>query len=263
MKHAMVTASRVAAGAIAAGGRQNFLGAPWVSAIVRATPAHLRPQVALFLLSLSPHYFFATDRHAEAERNRKSREALVSDLLDPFLDGTVVAMDYGCGAGYMAAAVSRRVMRLEAVDISRGVLACAEALNGADNLIYETPNEASRRREHVDLIYSFAVVQHLSDETFRSVMSLFRRRLRPGGTLALHFVEPGDGWRTEAEWRADTSFKGRAKLRFALNCFGRESREVEFLVTEAGFSHATTEPLASKTDADPDLSRQHWLLASG
>ena len=264
MQEKMRYAWRVAAGAVTSGGSQNFLGARWVPALLRLTPSRIRTHIALLLLSLSPHYFFTRDRRAEAERNRKSREALVWDLLDPFLDRNTVALDYGCGPGYMAAAVARRIRHLEAVDISRGVLACAQVLNGAANIIYETPEEASRRSEPVDVAYSFAVVQHLTDETFHAVLSLLRRRLRPGGTLLLHFVVlPADGYTTEGQWRADSSLKGRAKLRFALNCFGRGIGDVESLVAEAGFSHVRTEPLAAKTDAEDDISGQHWVVASG
>jgi SAM-dependent methyltransferase len=263
MQQKLRKALRVAVGAITSGGSQNFLGARWVPALLRWTPSRIRTDVALLLLSLSPHYFFDKDRRAEAERNRKSRETLVRDLLVPFLDQHAVALDYGCGPGWMAAAVAPRIKFLEAVDISRGVLACAQVLNGAPNIIYETPEEASGRSELVDLVYSFAVVQHLTDETFRAVLSLVRLRLRPGGTLLIHFTPPTAGWRTEAQWRGDTSIKGRAKLRFAMNCFARGMDDVESLVAEAGFSEIRIEPLAAKTDVEDDISRQYWLVASG
>lgn len=51
------------------------------------------------------------------------------------------------------------------VDISLGVLACAEVLNAAPNITYETPADATRRTDIVDLAYSCAVVQHLMDDT--------------------------------------------------------------------------------------------------
>lgn len=218
--------------------------------------------MALRLVSLSPHYFFTRDLHAEDARNRISRKGLTDQLLAPFLNVDTVALDYGCGPGYMAAAVARRVRYVEAVDISRGVLACASVLNAGSNIAYETPEEAANRSELIDLAYSFAVVQHLSDETFRAVLSMLKRRLRPAGSLVLHFVLPMDGWRTEDQWRADSSLQGRAKLRFGLNCFGRGVDHVEAMVAEAGFSDVRVEPLAGKTDADSDIAAQHWLVAS-
>ena len=254
--------SSVAAGAITSGAPQNFLGARWVQALVRYAPSRLRTPVVLRLLSFSPHYFYSSDLHAEDARNRVSREGLADQLLAPFLNFDTVAIDYGCGPGYMAAAVARRVRHVEAVDISRGVLACASVLNGAPNITYETPEEAGSRTELVDLAYSFSVVQHLTDETLRAVLSMLKRRIRPGGLLVLHFALPIEGWRTEDQWKADASVRGRAKLRFGLNCFGRGVDHVETMVAGAGFSHVRIEPLAGKTDADGDIAAQHWLVAS-
>ena len=255
-------AQSVAASVIASSAPQNFLGARWVSGLVRYAPSSVRTSVALRLVSLSPHYFFTQDLHAEDARCRTQREGLTDQLLAPFLNLDTVALDYGCGPGYMALAVARRVRHVEAVDISRGVLSCAGVLNAASNITYETPEEAGSRTELVDLAYSFAVVQHLTDETFRAVLSMLKRRIRPGGSLILHFALPIDGWRTEDQWKADSSVQGRAKLRFGLNCFGRGIDHVEAMVTEAGFSDVRIEPLAGKTDADSAIAAQYWLVAS-
>ena len=255
-------AQSAAASVITSSASQNFLGARWVSRLVSYAPSSVRTSVVLHLLSLSPHYFYTRDLQAEDARNRTSRERLTDQLLAPFLNLDTVALDYGCGPGYMAAAVARRVRHVEAVDISRGVLACAGVLNDASNITYETPEQAGSRTELVDLAYSFAVVQHLSDETLRTVLSMLKRRIRPDGLLVLHFALPIDGWRTEDQWKADTSVQGRAKLRFGLNCFGRGVDHVQAMVTEAGFSDVRIEPLAGKTDADSDIAAQHWLVAS-
>ncbi len=256
-------AAHAAVAAATARGPQNFLGAPWVEHLLRVAPPIRREELALWLISLSPHYFYDRDRHAEAERNRRSREGLVADVLMEHLDPGFRALDYGCGPGYMANAVAGHVRHLEAVDVSRGVLACARVLNGATNITYETPDEAGRRREPVDVAYSFAVVQHLTDETFRSVLALLRRRVRRGGTLLIHFPLPDDDWRTEGEWTSDTSATGRAKLRFGLNCFGRDEDQVKALVTTAGFDEVRVEPLAGLTSADSDIARQRLLVAAG
>jgi len=129
---------------MAASGRsQNFLGAPWVPIALRMTPTSHRVGMAIWLLSLSPHYIYAKDRDAEAERNRRSRAQLTNDLLLPHLRPGMRVIDYGCGAGYMASAVSRFVETVEAVDLP-GVLACARVLNGQPSVIYETPENARR-----------------------------------------------------------------------------------------------------------------------
>lgn len=253
---------RLVIATLTSGGTQNFLGAPWVEPLLRVVPARKREEAALFLLSLSPHYFYA-DRHVEAERNRISREVLVRDLLLEHLDSSMTVLDLGCGPGYMAAAVALQVHAVEAVDVSEGVLACARILNGAHNITYETPAQAIGRPDQVDLVYSFAVVQHLSDAALREVLGLLRKRLRPSGKLLIHFAKPTNGWRTEDKWRSDSTLKARVRLRFGLNCFGRSESSVCDLVSESGFTDPQVMPLTDKTASDDDIASQHLLIAVG
>jgi hypothetical protein len=112
-------------------------------------------------------------------------------------------------------------------------------------------------------VYSFAVARDLTDDTLRRVLSVVRLRLRPGGTLLLHFVLPVDAWRTEAQWRSDSSVKGRVRLRYGLNCFVRAASDMGKLVTEAGFTVLRIEALAGHIDVHDDIPQQHWLVASG
>ena len=249
------------AGLVASGGSQNFLGARWVALTVRHAPARWQRHVALRFLALSPHYFYADDREAETDRNRRSRAKLVDDLLTAFLRSDMRVIDYGCGPGYWANAVASRVATVEAVDISIGVLACADILNGALNITYETPAECAQRTETADLAYSFAVVQHMSDATLIGVLATLRDRLRPNGTLLIHFALPGNGWRTEQEWRDDSTLRGRVKLRVGLNCFGRTADKMTQLLHQAGFRDVRIEALAERTKVDDDIARQHWAIA--
>src|ERR1039457_3091759 len=98
------------------GGSQNFLGARWVEGLVPISPAPVRERIALRLLSLSPHYFYSSDIDAEAERNRRSRQALSDALLVPHLSAATRVLDYGCGPGYLAYAVAPHVAHVDAVD---------------------------------------------------------------------------------------------------------------------------------------------------
>ena len=246
------------------GGSQNFLGARWVEYLVDSSPVKVREHVALRLLSLSPHYFYDPDIRAEAERNRLSRQVLADVLIAPHLNKAMRVLDYGCGPGYMSHAVAERVDHVYAVDISRGVLACAKALNGRSNITFLRPAEARQRAEIVDLAYSFAVVQHLRTETLLDVLGLIANRLRPDGGLFLHFAVPGqEGWRTEAEWTADQSMVGRAKLHYGLNCFGRSADEMKALVTSCGFTNVMVQSLSGTiaVPGDDDIIHQHWLTA--
>ncbi|HEY7312042.1 MAG TPA: class I SAM-dependent methyltransferase [Gemmataceae bacterium] len=72
----------------------------------------------------------------EYERNLLSRRELCDKLLRRYLRPDMTVLDFGCGPGFLAKAVSDHVQHVLAVDVSRDVLACAGALNGADNIRY-------------------------------------------------------------------------------------------------------------------------------
>jgi len=245
------------------GGSQNFLGARWVERLVSSSPTQIRQGVALRLLSLSPHYFYDRDIRAESERNRRSRQALADALVAPHLNMTTRVLDYGCGPGYMAYAVAAQAAHVEAVDISRGVLACAKVLNGRPNINYLSTEEFRRQKGTVELAYSFAVVQHLTREVLVGVLNLLASKICEDGILLLHFPVPGDGWHTEAECLGHQSIAGRAKLRSGLNCFGRSVDEMEALVSRSGFTDVVVRPLSGSINVpdDDDITKQHILTA--
>jgi SAM-dependent methyltransferase len=258
------TAGTLAVQLATSGAEQDFLGAPWVARVVEAMPERARARTALRLLSFSPHYFYDRDIRAEADRNRRSRQAIAEALIAPHLDPRARVVDYGCGPGYMARAVAGMVARVDAVDISRGVLACARVLNGSPGVSYLTPGELARREGRADLVYSFAVVQHMRTEAVKQALRLIAEKVRSGGTLLMHFAEPGPGgWRTEAEWDADRSLAGRMRRRYGLNCFGRTSAEMKDLVAGHGFADITVTPLRGRltVPGDDDITGQHILIA--
>jgi SAM-dependent methyltransferase len=257
------TASDVLISRATWGGTQNFLGARWVERVVAGAPPAWRQRIALRFLALSPHYFYDRDLAAEDERNRRSRRVLADELIAPYLDQGARVLDYGCGPGYLAAAVARLAGQVHAVDISRGALACARVLNGLPNIAYQTPDEFRATARPVDLAYSFAVVQHLRAEALEAAVGLLAAAIRPGGLLMLHFAVPGEqGYRTEGKWLADGSLSGRAKLRYGLNCFGRTAEEMTGLVSRHGFADAATRPLAGRvTLPGDDIPDQHLLTA--
>jgi SAM-dependent methyltransferase len=242
------------------GGSQNFLGARWVERVVGGVPESARERAALRFLALSPHYFYDRDLGAEADRNRQSRQILAAELVVPHLAPDARVLDYGCGPGYLAAAVAGQAAHVAAVDISRGVLACARVLNGRPNITYQTPAQFRAGGGQVDLAYSFAVVQHLRTAILGQVMDLLAAAVRPGGTLLLHFAMADNGYRTEADWLADGSLAGRAKLRYGLNCFARSAAEMTGLVTRAGFTGAVVQPLRDKIAIPGDDIPEQYLL---
>jgi 2-polyprenyl-3-methyl-5-hydroxy-6-metoxy-1,4-benzoquinol methylase len=244
------------------GGSQNFLGARWVERIIESAPARSRESVALRFLALSPHYFYAPDVRAEHGRNRNSRQVLADTLVAPYLTPSARVLDYGCGPGYLAAAVAGQSAHVDAVDISRGVLACARELNGRPNIDYRTPDEFRASGGQVDVAYSFAMVQHLSTQVLEQVLAQLAAAVRPGGVLLLHFATAENGYRTEAQWRADSSLPGRVRLRYGLNCFARTGAELTDLVGRHGFTDAEVRPLSRILSLpDDDIPDEQLLTA--
>jgi len=244
------------------GGSQNFLGARWVEQIIDATPAPSRERVALRFLALSPHYFYGRDIRAEDARNRRSRQVLAEMLVAPHLTPTTRALDYGCGPGYLAAAVAGQAAHVDAIDISRGVLACARALNGRPNITYRTPEEFHASGDQVDVAYSFAVIQHLRTYVLEQVLTRLAAAVRSGGVLILHFATAESGYRTEAQWLADNSLAGRMRLRYGLNCFARTPGEMTDLLARHGFGNAEVHSLSAVLSLpDDDIPDQELVTA--
>lgn len=247
---------------VTSSGSQNFLGAWWVERLVGSSPRQVRRRVALRLLSFSPHYFYDRDVRAEDHRNRRSRQALVDAVISPYLSGGDRVIDYGCGPGYMAYAVAQRVDHVDAVDISRGVLACAKTINGRANVTYLTPGALRQATSLADLAYSFAVVQHLRTEALVDTLGLLAEKIRPGGTLLLHYAAPAPGgWRTQADWDDDRSLSCRAKLRYGLNCFGRSADEMRELVSSSGFTGIAVKSLSGLVAEGDDIAGQQLMTA--
>jgi ubiquinone/menaquinone biosynthesis C-methylase UbiE len=239
------------------GGTQVFLGAPWVPLTIKLAPDTWRSQIALNWLAVSPHYFFRTPANrslgrrsflrSEWERIRISREVLVDHLVRPYLQPHFNVLDYGCGPGLLAVRSAKYVRHVIACDISRGVLECAKTLSGASNIQYLLVPRSGRldvEAGSVDLVYCFAVFQHLEDAVVRGVLADFARVMKAGAKAVIHVVLSGTtGWKTEADWRMDQSIKGLAKWRFGLHCFSRTREEMMALVTDAGFSEVSFEPI--------------------
>jgi SAM-dependent methyltransferase len=250
------------------GAGQNFLGAWWVPLIVERSPARIRKLVALRVLSFSPHYFSHGKVRVwmprylaleEAERNFRSRAQIANDIIRPHVAPADTVVDFGCGPGYMAWHVSRFVKRVLACDISDGALACARALNWAANIDYVNARRLADQPECADLIYSFAVAQHVRDAVLGEILSTMHRILRPGGILLMHVVVNGSGWRTESEWVTDASAYGRLRLKYGLNCFSRTPEQILGLAERSGFADCQLLPLANLTQVEDDVAGQHLL----
>jgi len=256
-------------------GRQNFLDAKWVTLLLRACPRRFKRPLALRLFALSPHYFY---RHmcpeyermpkrkfleAEFERNRSSRALICDRVLRPHLRDEIVVLDIGCGPGFLARQVAGHVGQVYAADISRGVLECAKVLNHADNLRFIESNEKGYREiadGSLDFVYSFAVIQHVTDEVFVALLKTTFDKLRTGGQALFHVVLEDEGWKTEREWVEDGSLRGSLKYKYGLNCFSRKREDVVRMLSDAGLA---TKKIVRGCDVSPDLdddiSAQHLI----
>jgi len=255
--------------------RQNYLGAAWIRTLLKLTPASKKEAMALRILSLSPHYFFrdpdrqgsriSTTRFLEIERKRNddARREICEQILRPYLENNFAVLDYGCGPGFLARHVSRYVDRAFGCDISPGTIACARIINRSENLDYSVVGDGNPdpvKESSLDLIYSFAVIQHISDELFRILLKDFYRWLKPGGRAVLHIVVDDGEWKTEEEWREDGSILGKIKYRYGLHCFGRSGEAVNGMITSAGFVDIKHIALAEICDIDDDIAEQSLFV---
>lgn len=257
---------------------QNFLGAKWIRTVLERTPESKKRIWALRMLSLSPHYFInpddpqyrgmSHDEYLEAvcKTCADAREKIYEQILKPHFRNDDTALDYGCGPGFLAKAVSGHVKKIYACDISEGALACARIINAAPNLEYVTADEAGLSAipdGSVDIVFSFAMVQHISDEILEMVLGNMRRKLKPGGRLALHIQLTNDDWKTEDEWRSDNSIHGKIKFKYGLHCFGRSADAHRKLVEKHGFTDVKIENIADFVPEDfDDVCSQSLLTAT-
>jgi cyclopropane fatty-acyl-phospholipid synthase-like methyltransferase len=256
---------------------QTFLGARWIHGVLKIVPANQKRIWALRVLSLSPHYFINQEEIGLRETVgaafleqmssvlTESRQTVFDRLIKPHLQPFFTVIDYGCGPGYLSVATAKFVRKVYGVDISAGALDCARIINGAANIQYvfadgvldETPDGG------VDAVYSFAVVQHMTDEAFTQMLSICHRKLRVGGKLVLHVQLPDEVWQTEADWENDKSLQGHVKYKYGLHCFGRTESEYTDLVEQRGFKRVTLSPIAELfPESNDNLQSQRVLLAT-
>ncbi|HQZ83295.1 MAG TPA: class I SAM-dependent methyltransferase [Pyrinomonadaceae bacterium] len=251
---------------------QNFLGKWWIPSVLKRLPEGKRRIWALRVLSLSPHYFFGDDPgertldenlEVRYRDGLRSRAKICEFILADVLKAEDVVLDYGCGPGFLAVNAAKLVKKLYACDISAGALACAEIINPASNLTYVRADEAGMLTipdAGIDAAYSFAVIQHLTDETFERVLTNCGKKVKPGGKLVLHIQLSDEIWKTEDEWKADTSVKGKLKFRYGLHCFGRTAEHHRELVENHGFTDIRIEPLAAEVAAELNGTKAEAML---
>lgn len=286
---------------IASSKQHAFLDRAWISWLFRCVPRGLRQPLARRLLSLSPHYYVYqwTDRYPdecprgeilrrEHERNAASRAEICDKLVSRFLRPGMTVLDFGCGPGFLAREVSAHVAQVIAADVSRGVIACARQLNPADNLRYV----ANRMSDlsllgdaSVDLVYSFAVFQHLLKGQSFVYFQEFARILKPGGMGICHTIlsdarpdapaaacgwEDPQGPPPQVKLGAIRDvcvqlFTGRPRpqgwvdRRVDLRMVYFTAAEWKALLQRAGFKEVQVVPVSSITDLNDDIGNEHLV----
>lgn len=250
--------------ALTVGGRsQEFLGATWILFVLKIIPTK---NFALRLISLSPHYFYGKrfflssgECKSEALRNDLSREKIMQDILIPHMQQNMIALDYGCGPGFLAKHVSKNLSHVYAVDISDGILACAEIINPSAKIQYQNINSTDRLIAICNIAYSFAVFQHLTLEVARQAARFIYSSLLPGGKAIIHVVINAEGWEEEKEVFKVTD---KIKRKYGLNCFSRSHDDYLELFRSEGFDSIKIEPASNFTNVVDDIQSQHILIAS-
>lgn len=245
---------------------QAFLDRVWVPWLFGTCPRRWRPRLALHLLSFSPHYWIyqwgnkypASLSRSEVlwheyQRNAASRQEICDKLLKPYLRGKITVLDFGCGPGFLARQTSAHVRKVIGADVSRGVIACARQLNPGSNVSYvrnglsdldAIPDAA------VDLVYSFAVFQHLRKKQTLAFFREFARVLKPGGMAVCHTIlrKPEDAREYDPN--------GWMKKRIMLRMVYYSEDEVRRLLAEAGFTDVQINNISDLTDIDDDIGSE-------
>jgi SAM-dependent methyltransferase len=254
---------------------QSFIGALWIHRLLKAFPTSKRKWLALRILALSPHYFYRSANEAylhmplgaflEAEyaRNRETRQKIYDIILKRFLTPADLVLDYGCGPGFLARIVSTNVAKVYAMDIASGVLECAKILNRSDNLEYLLVDQARCvPSSSLDAIYSFAVIQHITDDAFERALNMCSEKLRPGGIIVFQVQLSDKECRTEQKWKRNASIKEKLRYRYGLHFFSRSSDYFLEVVLKFNLRALSLTPIAELCDTPfDDICVQHLLIA--
>jgi len=101
------------------------------------------------------------------------------------------ALDFGCGVGRLAEAMTAYASQVTGLDISPGMLALARARNGKATYVDQAPDGP------FDWINSFIVFQHIPPARGEAILEDLLSRLAPNGAVSLHFTV----WRDkDKEW---------------------------------------------------------------
>jgi SAM-dependent methyltransferase len=99
------------------------------------------------------------------------------------------ALDFGCGAGRLTAALAAHFATVTGVDISPPMLTQARARHAGNDrcrfVLNDSPGLSAFPDESFDLVYSSLVLQHMPTDLADAYLVDFIRVLRPGGAVVI------------------------------------------------------------------------------
>lgn len=117
---------------------------------------------------------------------------ILPQLLDLLGDLTgAVALDAGCGEGYLARVLAARGARVTGIDISPRLIALARARDPdgpIDFLVADLCKPLPEYGDHFDVIASYLVLNDVDDH--RGFATTLSKALKPGGQMALALNNP-------------------------------------------------------------------------
>lgn len=103
-----------------------------------------------------------------------------------------VVLDFGCGSGYGAKALSDVAQRVLAVDIDEGALEFARLQHSCEALMFRKIDDLAATLDEAsfDLVTCFEVIEHLKEVDQKQLLKNFRRVLKPDGLLMISTPNP-------------------------------------------------------------------------
>jgi ubiquinone/menaquinone biosynthesis C-methylase UbiE len=199
---------------------------------------------------------------AEYRRNARSRKVVCDDILKLHLRPEMDVLDFGCGPGFLAREVAKHVHHVTGVDISRGAISCAKVFDNPPNITYceNNGNDLSiLPDEQFNLIYSFEVIQHLSEELFEGFLREFFRVLKSNGKCVCN-IQLNEGPSAPTQPANKPLIVRRADNVWSVRLIGREADKVRRQINEVGFNEPVILPIAQLSDRAVDEARKHLIV---
>jgi len=133
-------------------------------------------------MNKSENFFNRVSGMSKPEPNRSASKVI--ELAKEYLDADKCALDFGCGSGVITNKLSTSVKKIDAIDISEGMISVAKKQaedNSISNIKYSQISIFDERFEDntFDVIFSFNVLHYIDDMS--NHMNRINSLLKPKG----------------------------------------------------------------------------------